>query len=155
MMTLEGTVTIRPFWGGAGLWEEIEADGPNGHWQGMTVFLYNPKSGQWSQRFANAAEGRFSPAMFGGFKHGRGELYSQDSYQGRAMQVRAVWSDITPNSHTYQGFDGYLVFDTRVQYRLDKNWVASVGIDNIGNDKYFLFHPFPQRTYLMEIHYAQ
>ena len=29
------------------------------------------------------------------------------------------------------------------------------GIDNLNNDKYFLFHPFPQRTLVMEIHYAQ
>jgi iron complex outermembrane receptor protein len=60
-----------------------------------------------------------------------------------------------PNSHTYQGFDGYFVVDARVQYRLDQNWTLSTGVDNLNNDKYFLFHPFPQRTFLMEIHYAQ
>ncbi len=30
-----------------------------------------------------------------------------------------------------------------------------VGINNLGNDRYFLFRPFPQRTFVMEIHYAQ
>lgn len=60
-----------------------------------------------------------------------------------------------PVSQTYQGFAGYFVLDARVQYRIDENWTASVGVDNFNNDKYFLFHPFPQRTYLMEIHYAQ
>ncbi|HJR56738.1 MAG TPA: TonB-dependent receptor [Rhizomicrobium sp.] len=62
-------------------------------------------------------------------------------------------SDIV--SQTYQGFAGYFVVDARAQYRLDGNWTISAGIDNLGNDKYFLFHPFPQRTFLMEIHYAQ
>jgi iron complex outermembrane recepter protein len=60
-----------------------------------------------------------------------------------------------PVSHTYQGFDGYFVVDARAQYRLDRNWTLSAGVDNLNNDKYFLFHPFPQRTVLMEIHYAQ
>lgn len=62
-------------------------------------------------------------------------------------------SDIV--SQTYQGFAGYFVVDARAQYRLDENWTISAGIDNLNNDKYFLFHPFPQRTFLMEIHYAQ
>ena len=30
-----------------------------------------------------------------------------------------------------------------------------VGVDNLNDKKYFLFHPFPQRTVLMEISYAQ
>jgi iron complex outermembrane recepter protein len=60
-----------------------------------------------------------------------------------------------PNSHTFQGFDGYLVVDTRVHYQWDDNWSLAAGIDNLNNDKYFLFHPFPQRTFVLEIHYAQ
>jgi iron complex outermembrane receptor protein len=60
-----------------------------------------------------------------------------------------------PVSHTYQGFDGYFVVDARAQVRLDEAWTLSAGIDNLNNDKYFLFHPFPQRTLVLEIHYAQ
>jgi iron complex outermembrane receptor protein len=58
-------------------------------------------------------------------------------------------------SQTYQGFAGYFVVDTRARYKLDDNWNISVGVDNLNNDKYFLFHPFPQRTVVMEIHYAR
>jgi len=60
-----------------------------------------------------------------------------------------------PNSSTYQGFGGYLVADARVRYQVNENWNVSLGVDNLNNDKYFLFHPFPQRTAMMEIHYAQ
>jgi iron complex outermembrane receptor protein len=60
-----------------------------------------------------------------------------------------------PVSQTYQGFAGYLVLDARARYRLDENWNVSLGVDNLNNDKYFLFHPFPQRTVVMEIRYAQ
>jgi len=54
---------------------------------------------------------------------------------------------------TYQGFQGYLVFDARVQYKHDRHWTVAVGIDNINNRKYFLFHPFPQRTVFAELRY--
>ena len=57
-----------------------------------------------------------------------------------------------PISQTYQGFAGYFVVDARVKYRIDENWSVSAGIDNLGNDKYFLFHPFPQRPAILEIH---
>jgi iron complex outermembrane recepter protein len=60
-----------------------------------------------------------------------------------------------PISQTYQGFAGYFVVDTRARYKIDENWNVSAGVDNINNGKYFLFHPFPQRTFVMEIHYAQ
>jgi len=60
-----------------------------------------------------------------------------------------------PVSQTYQGFAGYFVVDTRARYKIDENWNVSAGIDNLNNDKYFLFHPFPQSTLVMEVHYAQ
>ena len=60
-----------------------------------------------------------------------------------------------PVSQTFQGFAGYLVVDARANYRWDEHWNVSAGVDNLNNDKYFLFHPFPQRTFIMEIHYAQ
>ncbi|HJS45006.1 MAG TPA: TonB-dependent receptor [Rhizomicrobium sp.] len=60
-----------------------------------------------------------------------------------------------PISQTYQGFAGYFVVDMRARYQIDDNWNISAGIDNLNNDKYFLFHPFPQRTFVMEVHYQQ
>jgi iron complex outermembrane receptor protein len=60
-----------------------------------------------------------------------------------------------PVSQTFQGFAGYFVLDARVHYQWDDNWSVSAGVDNLNNDKYFLFHPFPQRSFVMEIHYAQ
>ncbi len=60
-----------------------------------------------------------------------------------------------PVSQTFQGFGGYLVADARVRYRLDRNWTLSAGVDNLNDDRYFLYHPFPQRTFVMEVHYSQ
>lgn len=50
--------------------------------------------------------------------------------------------------NTYQGFDGWFVMDTRASYQVTRQWSVSVGIDNLLDRKYFLFHPFPQRTFV-------
>ena len=99
---LNGTVTVQPIWGGRAQWEEIETDGPNGHWQGMTLFFYNPEAHQWSQSFINSKIGELTPPLVGAFKDGRGELFSQDTFHGRSILVRAVWSDIKPDSHHFE-----------------------------------------------------
>jgi iron complex outermembrane receptor protein len=58
-----------------------------------------------------------------------------------------------PVSRTYQGFGKYLVVDLRAQVRIDRHWTAAIGVDNVGGEKYFLFHPFPQRTFAAELSY--
>ncbi len=99
---LKGVVTVRKIWGGRARLEEIETDGPNGHWQGMSLFLYNPQSHQWSQAFINSKAGVLAAPLVGSFKDGRGELFSQDTVGGKSILVRGVWSDITPDSHRYE-----------------------------------------------------
>jgi hypothetical protein len=100
-ITLDGTKTSRALWGGKAWVEEIEADGPNGHWEGMTFFVYNPTSGQWSQTYIDSS-GEIQAPTIGSFKDGRGELYGTETYKGRNVLVRGVWSDITPVSHRYE-----------------------------------------------------
>lgn len=58
------------------------------------------------------------------------------------------------HSNTYMGFASFFVADARIRYDIDKHWIASVGVDNLNNRKYFLFHPFPQRTAFAELKYA-
>lgn len=98
---LNGTVTVRPIWNGKAELEEIEADGPNGHWEGMTLFLYNPESHEWSQTFANNKMGAPDSGNIGYLTDGRVELYGHDTFQGKSILVRAVWSDIKSDGHHY------------------------------------------------------
>src|SRR5437879_7632498 len=74
VIELNGTVTIRPVWGGRARLEEIEADGPKGHWEGLSLFLYNPQSHQWSQSFLNSKMAVLAGGLVGEFHDGRGEL---------------------------------------------------------------------------------
>ena len=99
---LDGTVTVRKVWDGRAQLEEIETNGPNGRWEGMTLFLYNPQAHQWSQTFADSSNGMLQPPTIGSFKDGKGELYAQDTVNGRSILVRGTWSDIKPDSHRYE-----------------------------------------------------
>ena len=56
-------------------------------------------------------------------------------------------------ANTYQGFSGYFVMDVKYQYKADKHWVLSAGIDNLNNQSYFFYHPFPQTTYVGNLKY--
>ena len=58
-------------------------------------------------------------------------------------------SDVVGN--TYQGFYRYLVVDLRAQFRITPHYVLGLGIDNVDNDRYFLFHPFPQRSFQADL----
>lgn len=103
-VTMDGTKTVRPIWGGRAWLEEIEADGPSGHWEGASLFVYNSKAGQWSQAYIDSTSGEIQAPTIGGFKDGRGELFGTTVYEGRTILVRGVWSDIKANSDRYEIF---------------------------------------------------
>ncbi|NIJ08225.1 iron complex outermembrane receptor protein [Sphingomonas vulcanisoli] len=52
---------------------------------------------------------------------------------------------------TYQGFGHYLVADLRARIEVDRHLALGLGVDNVTNDRYFLFHPFPQRTFHADV----
>jgi iron complex outermembrane receptor protein len=58
------------------------------------------------------------------------------------------------NYNTYQGFAEWFVMDGRVNYRVSRHWQTGLGVDNFLNRKYFLFHPFPQRTFVGNLKYT-
>jgi hypothetical protein len=101
VVELDGTVTVRPLWGGKAQFEEIQADGPKGRWEGMNLFLYDPESHEWSQTFANDKMGTPGTPSIGTFTDGKIELYGQDTFNDKAILVRTIWSDITSDRHLY------------------------------------------------------
>ena len=121
----DGTTVVRRVWNGHANLVELEVDGPSGHLEGLSLRLYNPQSRQWSLNFANSSGGTISQPTIGQFKNGRGEFFDQETLNGRAIYVRFVISDITPNSCRFeQSFseDGgktwevnWIAIDTRLQ----------------------------------------
>ncbi|MES2308056.1 MAG: TonB-dependent receptor [Verrucomicrobiota bacterium] len=54
-------------------------------------------------------------------------------------------------SQIYGAFDQFFVVDLRAQYQWNENVTVAAGIDNAFNNEYFIFHPFPQRTFTAEV----
>jgi hypothetical protein len=101
-VTLEGTVTSRKVWGGRAWLEEIEADGPKGHWEAMTLFLYNPHTHQWSMNFLNSQAATLGAPLVGSFDtDDHAQLIQSDTFKDRAVLVRGVWTKINADSHEY------------------------------------------------------
>jgi hypothetical protein len=116
----EGTTVVRKVWDGRANLVELEADGPAGHIQALSLRLYNPESGQWSLNFSNSKTGTLSPPTIGGFATGRGEFFSQETLDGRAIFVRFVISDITDSSCRFEQ-----AFSADGGKTWEVNWVAT------------------------------
>jgi iron complex outermembrane recepter protein len=56
-------------------------------------------------------------------------------------------TDIIP--HVFGAFDNFFVVDAKVHYNATRNFSFDFGIDNLFNEQYFLFHPFPGRTFVV------
>jgi len=94
--------TTRRIWGGRANLDELEADGPNGHIEGVTLRLYNPHSHQWSIYWANSADPTPENPLIGEFQNGRGEFYDQEMFNGRSIFVRFLWTNVSDASGDFE-----------------------------------------------------
>jgi hypothetical protein len=127
-VTYEGTTRVRKVWDGRANLVELVADGPAGHFEGLSLRLYDPRSRQWSLNFASSGTGELSPPTIGGFVNGRGEFFGRETFDGREVLVRFVISDITATSCRFEqafSVDGgaswevnWIAVDTRIDPEL-------------------------------------
>jgi iron complex outermembrane recepter protein len=74
------------------------------------------------------------------------------SYGARAASNQyGTLNNSDSNGFTYQGFSKFFTTDLRARYQFDRQWSAALGIDNLNNYQYWNFHPYPQRTYSVEL----
>jgi iron complex outermembrane recepter protein len=57
-------------------------------------------------------------------------------------------------SHVFGAFDNFFVVDMKIHYNATPNFSFDFGIDNLFNEQYFLFHPFPGRTFVLAAKYT-
>jgi hypothetical protein len=116
----DGTTVVRKVWDGRANLVELVTDGPAGHFEGLNLRLYDPQSQQWSLNFANSKGGGLSTPTIGEFRNGRGEFFDQETLNGRAILVRFVISDITPNSCRFEQ-----AFSDDGGKNWEVNWIAT------------------------------
>jgi hypothetical protein len=116
----EGTSVVRKVWNGRANLVELKVTGPAGHIEGLSLRLYNPESRQWSLNFANSSGGTMSPATIGEFRNGRGEFFDQESFNGKTILVRNVFTNFTPASYRFEQ-----AFSADGGKTWEVNWIAT------------------------------
>jgi iron complex outermembrane receptor protein len=104
---------------------------------GDTLGKYQPRVPVW--RATALASYRFTPALMASL----GARYSGTQY--------STLNNADINGFAYMGSSRYFTTDLRLRYQVARQWTASFGIDNFNNEKYWNFHPYPQRTYVAEL----
>lgn len=60
--------------------------------------------------------------------------------------VTGQYNDVNPN--VYGAVSHYSVLDAKLHYRVDNAWSVSLGVNNLGNFRYYVNpNPYPQRTW--------
>jgi len=96
---------VRKVWNGGASLAELENDRPTSHFDGLMLRMYNPQSHEWSIYWGSSKTGTLDSPLVGHFTNGRGEFFQHDTYQGKPILVRVVYSDITPTTfHTEQAY---------------------------------------------------
>lgn len=93
-----GPASARKVLDGFGNFDEFHIDLPSGSYVGSTLRLYNPAARQWSIYWMDSRDPRLDPPLVGQFRDGRGLFFGADSFDGRPIDVRFIWSDMTPTS---------------------------------------------------------
>jgi len=100
---LDGTTKTCKLWNGRAQIEQMEVSGAGQSIEGMTLRLYDPQTRQWSLYWATSKGGTIGgPPNIGEFRNGIGEFYADDTYEGRHVLIRYVWSRITPDSAHFE-----------------------------------------------------
>ncbi|QWT19411.1 TonB-dependent receptor [Bacillus sp. NP157] len=68
-------------------------------------------------------------------------------YSGRQYNT-LDHSDIDPD--TFGGASDFVVFDAKVGWEWNEHVTLSVGVDNLTNRRYYVYYPYPSRTWLAE-----
>ncbi|NZA26225.1 SgcJ/EcaC family oxidoreductase [Luteimonas sp. SJ-92] len=124
-----GTSVVTPVWDGRANLGELLVDGPAGRIEGMSLRVFDPASGQWRIHWTNARQGHVGEAMVGGFTDGRGLFYNTEIFEGRPVQVRFVFSDITASTFRLEQ-----AFSADDGASWEANWIATFARDTVAGE---------------------
>lgn len=116
----EGTSVVKPLLDGRANFVELSVAGPRGKIEGGSLRLYNPKTRQWNVNYASLSNGALTAPVFGSFDgRGRGLFYGQDMFDGKAILVRFIMTQVSPREARFEqaySIDGGQTWED--------NWIA-------------------------------
>ncbi len=94
---------MQPLLGGAGNLDDNIIEHPNGTYRAVTLRSFDPKSESWAIWWLDGRNPHvLDVPMIGSFAGGVGTFHCNDAFEGRAIRVRFLWSDITERSCRWQ-----------------------------------------------------
>lgn len=87
-----GTTTARPILAGAGNFDENVLEDPDGRYEACTVRTFDQDSCKWSIFWIDGRNPSPDPPVIGFFGDGEGRFFGEDTFEGRPILVRFVWS---------------------------------------------------------------
>jgi hypothetical protein len=103
----DGTCAARKILGGAGNTDENDIAMPGSRYRAMSLRLWDPERLHWTIHWLDSRmPGRIGPPVRGGFKQRPdgpfGVFFGDDEVDGRAVQVRFIWSRIATQSPRWE-----------------------------------------------------
>ena len=78
---------------------EVTSEKTHQRFKGQALRMYNPASRQWSIFGLDLDNGELDlPPLVGQFTDKRGEFFDSELRNGRMVQVRYIWTDISPKA---------------------------------------------------------
>jgi hypothetical protein len=83
---------VRKTLGGLGNFDEVTFEMPAGRVVGVTLRIFDPQTRLWSIYWASSTHGVLVAPMVGRFENGRGEFYDRETFEGRSIFSRFIWT---------------------------------------------------------------
>lgn len=114
-----GVSVARKILGGLGNMDEVTMQTSAGPVLGVTFRLFDPQTQLWSIYWSSSSRSTLDAPMVGRFEQGRGEFYDRETFEGRSIFSRFIWTSSGENTCRWeQAFspDGGRTWET--------NWTA-------------------------------
>ncbi|HEV8194610.1 MAG TPA: hypothetical protein VGP82_24425, partial [Ktedonobacterales bacterium] len=115
----EGVSLAHKILDGLGHVDEVTLEMPAGRVVGYTLRLFDPQTRLWSIYWASTTQSELGVPQVGRFEHGRGEFYDRETYAGRSIFVRYLWTSSGPDACRWEQ-----AFSPDAGRTWETNWIA-------------------------------
>jgi hypothetical protein len=118
--TFSGAIRAATILAGLGNIDENVIDAPSGRYEALTVRTFDPETSLWTIHWIDGRDPKPDAPVTGSFVDGVGTFLGTDVLDGRPIEIRFVWSDVTATTARWeQAFssDGGATWE--VNWRMD------------------------------------
>jgi hypothetical protein len=95
----EGTSSARKILGGLGNMDDNVLNLPGSVYRAVALRAYDPDKNQWSIWWLDSRNpGHLDPPLVGRFENGVGTFYADDTFKGKPIRVRFLWTRVMSNT---------------------------------------------------------